>query len=138
MTNRPIFHLSIPVSDLVAAKRFYVGVLAARVGRESDRWLDIFLWGHQVTLQCRPTEVLPPGQQGKRHFGVVLSWAEWEQEVERVRATGAAFLAEPAVLHRGTAEEQAKFYLSDPSHNVIEIKAYRDVGHTLRLSPAQA
>jgi extradiol dioxygenase family protein len=29
------------------------------------------------------------------------------------------------VLHPGTPEEQGKFYLTDPSHNVIEVKAYR-------------
>ena len=137
MTDRHIFHLSIPVSDLALAKRFYVDVLGASVGRENSQWLDILLWGHQITLQCRPSEVLPPEQQGKRHFGVVLPWAIWENEVQRVRATGTSFMAEPAVLRSGTAEEQAKFYLSDPSHNVIEVKAYRDVGNTLHLPVAQ-
>jgi extradiol dioxygenase family protein len=47
-------------------------------------------------------------------------------------------MAEPTVLRSGTAEEQAKFYLADPSHNVIEVKAYRDVGNTLHLPAAQA
>jgi extradiol dioxygenase family protein len=37
-----------------------------------------FLWGHQITFRLRPDEVLAPDQQGKRHFGVVLPWAEWE------------------------------------------------------------
>ena len=138
MTERHIFHLSIPVSELASAKRFYVEVLGASIGRENDQWLDILLWGHQITLQHRPLEVLPPRQQGKRHFGVVLPWDAWEQEAERIRATGAPFMAEPAVFRSGTAEEQAKFYLSDPSHNVIEVKAYRDVGHALQLSAARA
>jgi extradiol dioxygenase family protein len=69
MTNRYIFHLSIPVADLASAKRFYADVLQARLGRENAEWLDVLLWGHQITLQHRPTEVLPPEQQGKRHFG---------------------------------------------------------------------
>lgn len=136
MTDRHLFHLSIPVSDLAAAKRFYVDVLAGSVGRENDEWSDILLWGHQITLQHRPADVLPLERQGKRHFGVVLPWAVWEREAERVRATGTAFLSEPEVLRSGTAEEQAKFYLADPSHNVIEVKAYRDVSGTLRLPPS--
>ena len=45
MTKRYIFHLSIPVADLAAARRFYVEVLGAEVGRENDEWLDILLWG---------------------------------------------------------------------------------------------
>ena len=131
---RYIFHLSIPVSDLPSAKRFYIDVLRASVGRENEEWIDILLWGHQITLQLRPAEVLPLAQQGKRHFGVVLPWAEWESESNRIRAMGVAFHAEPVVLMGGTENEQAKFYLHDPSHNVIEVKAYRQVGKTLGLA----
>ena len=138
MSTGHIFHLSIPVSDLAAAKSFYVGTLAASVGRENNEWLDILLWGHQITLQLRPAEVLPARNQGKRHFGVVLPWADWEREAARISATGTAFLAEPKIFHAGTTEEQAKFFLADPSHNVIEIKAYRDANSTLGLSRAQA
>lgn len=138
MSNRHIFHLSIPVADLHLAKHFYVGVLNATVGRENPEWLDILLWGHQITLQLRPSEVLPVNQQGKRHFGVVLPWQEWESEAARIRSTGSKFLAEPKIFYGGTAEEQAKFYLADPSHNIIEVKAYRNVSGTLHLSPTQA
>ncbi|MCI0342056.1 MAG: hypothetical protein L0216_13080 [Planctomycetales bacterium] len=115
-------------------------VLRATAGREHPEWLDVLLWGHQVTLQHRPAEVLPSLQQGKRHFGVVLPWPEWEREAERIRATGVPFLAEPTVLMKGTDEEQAKFYLQDPSQNIIEIKAYRAVRATLGLEedPPQA
>lgn len=138
MTDRYIFHLSIPVADLAVAKGFYVGVLGATVGRENDTWLDVLLWGHQITLQCQPSEVMPLEQQGKRHFGVVLPWDTWALEAERVRATGTPFLGEPKVLLGGTAEEQAKFHLADPSNNIIEVKAYRDVAGTLHVSPPLA
>jgi len=133
VNERQIFHLSIPVSDLAPAKRFYVEVLGARTGRENDEWLDILLWGHQITLQRRPEEVVPLERQGKRHFGVILPWVEWEQEVARIRALGVPFVSEPAVLLSGTSEEQAKFYLQDTSHNVIEVKAYRNLADTVRV-----
>ena len=51
--ERHIFHLSIPVSELAVAKKFYVEALGATVGRENADWLDILLWGHQITLQHR-------------------------------------------------------------------------------------
>jgi extradiol dioxygenase family protein len=88
MTDRYIFHLSFPVLDLQQTRDFYVETLGADVGRESDEWLDILIWGHQITLQCLPDAVLADG-------------------------------------------EQAKFYLKDPGHNLIEIKAYRDFDSTL-------
>ena len=131
MNNRYIFHLSIPVSDLDAAKHFYVEVLGAALGRESNEWLDVLLWGHQITLQRRPSEVLPLEQQGKRHFGVVLPWSEWEHLADHLKNLRISFLSEPEVLLKGTPEEQAKFYLTDPSHNIIEIKTYRDMSTTL-------
>ena len=135
MTTRHIFHLSIPVPDLAQAKRFYVDVLGATVGREDREWSDVLVWGHQITLQCRPSEVVSVAEQGKRHFGVVLPWDEWEREAARIRAIGTSFLGEPKVLLSGTADEQAKFHLADPGNNIIEVKAYRDVTGTLGVSP---
>jgi uncharacterized protein len=131
MTTRFIFHLSIPVSSLQDAERFYTSVLDARIGRRGPDWIDALLWGHQVTLQLRPDEVLPRDRQGKRHFGVVLPWADWEALAERLRADGTGFLSPPEVQFVGTPSEAAKLYLEDPSHNVIEIKAYRDPQKTI-------
>jgi uncharacterized protein len=130
---RCIFHLSIPVAELDPAKRFYVEVLGARVGRENEKWLDILLWGHQITLQKAPSEVNPQKDQNGRHFGVVLPWPEWEDEAKRLSAAGVQFHGKPVVLKQGTDEEQAKMYLKDPSGNLIEIKAYRNVASTLGL-----
>jgi extradiol dioxygenase family protein len=131
MKERYIFHLSIPVSELTSAKRFYVEVLGATVGRENEEWLDILLWGHQITLQHRPEEVLPLAKQGKRHFGVVLPWTEWEREAARIERLGVGVLESPSIKLAGTDDEQGKFYLHDPSGNVIELKAYRNVERTL-------
>jgi len=130
--ERYIFHLAFPVADLAASKDFYCRVLGAGVGRENSEWLDVLLWGHQITLHRRPDEVLSKERRGKRHFGVVLPWSEWQALADRLRRDGVAFLEEPAVLLAGAPEEQAKLYLEDPSHNVIEIKAYRDLDATLR------
>ena len=132
--NRYIFHLSIPVSDLTTAKRFYVEILGGTVGRESDEWLDILLWGHQITLQHGPMDVLPAVNQGKRHFGAVLPWTEWDREIARIESRGARFLEGPTTKLADTEDEHRKAYLSDPSGNVIELKAYRNVQRTLGLA----
>lgn len=134
MMNRYIFHLSIPVSELTGAKRFYVEILGATIGRENEEWLDILLWGHQITLQRSPEEVRPVAEQGKRHFGVVLPWTEWEREAERIQRLGVGVLERPSVKLAGTDDEHGKFYLHDPSGNVIELKAYRNVQRTLGLA----
>jgi hypothetical protein len=101
------------------------------VGRREEAWLDILLWGHQITLQLRPSEVAPLESQGKRHFGVILPWREWEALAAQIRAANGSFLECPAVLLRGTPDEQGKFYLADPSNNIIEVKTYRNPSATI-------
>ncbi len=131
MSERYVFHLAFPVNDLAVAKHFYVSVLGARIGRENSNWLDILLWGHQITLHQRPEEVLSKDRRGTRHFGVVLPWLEWHQLTEKLRTLSVDFLKQPTVSLEGTPQEQAKLHLEDPSHNVIEIKAYRCVDAAL-------
>jgi extradiol dioxygenase family protein len=79
---------------------------------------------------------MPRSAQGKRHFGVVLPWDEWEALADSLQGRGVPFLGAPSVELAGTPNEQAKFYLEDPSHNLIEVKAYRDVAATLGVSDA--
>jgi extradiol dioxygenase family protein len=131
MTERYIFHLSFPVLDLQQTRDFYVETLGADVGRESDEWLDILLWGHQITMQYLPDVVLADGEQGKRHFGVIMPWREFNELVTDLQTRGIGFYQEPRVINAGEYDEQAKFYLKDPAHNLIEIKAYRDFDSTL-------
>jgi uncharacterized protein len=128
---RRIFHLSVPVAHLEKACDFYQRYLGATVGRITADWADILLWGHQITLQQRPDEVLPLSEQGKRHFGVVLPWPEWEALGTKLDLFGVEFLAPPEIFFESTPDEQAKLCIEDPSHNVIEIKAYRDFAGVL-------
>jgi uncharacterized protein len=126
MPQRLIFHLSLPVRDLQEAERFYCGVLGARIGRRASDWIDALLWGHQITLQLRPDQVLPGERRGERHFGVVLEWDDWQALADELQGSGAPMLSPPTIQFVGTPSEQARLFLEDPSHNIIEIEAYRD------------
>ena len=129
--SRLIFHLSFPVADLAKARDFYVNVLGAELGRVRDDWIDILLWGHQITLQLDPDAVTDVAGQGKRHFGAVLPWDDWQQFTADLPAqAGEYVLKAPHIKGQGKAQ-QAKLYLRDPSNNVIEIKAYRDFAAVL-------
>ena len=128
---RYIFHLSLPVKDLPAALAFYENTLGANIGRSNADWADVLLWGHQITLQQRPEEVLGAEQQGKRHFGVILPWHEWRVLADRLSEELSVC---PLVAFAGSAQEEAKFYLSDPSHNVIEVKTYRHIADVLGVA----
>lgn len=121
----PIFHLSLPVSDLDEAVTFY-STLGGVVGRRETGWADVALFGAQLTLQHVPEDVLQPTPRS-RHFGATLPWPDWEQLVARL--TG--FLEGPRIDYSGTKREQAKAMLADPSGNLIELKAYRQPAEVL-------
>ena len=121
-----IFHLSLPVDSLETAQAFYCGLLGAPLGRQTPEWIDVLLFGHQLTLHARPDEVLPPHAQGVRHFGAILPWSQWQSLAARLQAAGVDFVMPPTMAHEGTADEQGKLLLRDPSGHLVEIKAYRD------------
>jgi extradiol dioxygenase family protein len=126
-TSGPVLHLSLPVGDLDAARRFYVEALGCSVGRVRENWIDIWFFGMQLTLQLRPDELRSTDDQGVRHFGVVLTDAEsYASLIDRVRSAGVHWLSEPGE-HAGVAlSGKVGGKLADPSGNVIEVKYYPD------------
>jgi uncharacterized protein len=126
--QRSIFHLSFPVSSLDAALGFYQRCLGATPGRRTDEWADVVLFGHQLTLHDQPSQVLDRSARGVRHFGAILSWEDWQ--ALRARVIGLSPALAQNIQHRlvGQSGEHVKLLLEDPDGNVIEVKAYRDLG----------
>jgi hypothetical protein len=122
----PILHLSLPVSDLVEARAFYVDVLGCDLGRVREGWLDVWFFGLQLTLQERPDQVLTGAQTGVRHFGVTMAAAELAELISRIEGAPVDWVHRLSTDHPGTAQEQSKAKLRDPSGNVIELKSYVD------------
>ncbi|MEO1135641.1 MAG: VOC family protein [Pseudomonadota bacterium] len=124
-----IFHLSLPVRDLDRSREFYETVLRATVGRVTDTWLDVWVFGAQVTLQQSPPHAERPASGRRFHLGGTLSWEQWRQERDRLQAMGAEFAGAPVIDEE---KGQAKLYLNDPDGVMIELKAYRDIEKTLQ------
>ncbi len=120
---RPIFHLSVPVRDLGEAVAFYRTRLGAQIGRRTEDFADALVFGAQVTLQNDPGSVSDPMPR-TRHFGVTLPWAEWEAAVSRF-VGGDLVVEDRTISYAGEPIEQGKMMITDPSGNLIEIKAYR-------------
>lgn len=128
-TSDAVLHLSLPVSDLDAARRFYEDGFGCRVGRVAEEWLDVWFFGMQLTLQRRPEEVRPPEEQGVRHFGVALPDAEsYQRLIDRLRSAGVVWLSEPRSHESASLSGKVGGKLADPDGNVIEVKYYPD-GH---------
>ncbi len=128
----PSFHLAFPVTDLDAARDFYVERLGARPGRATDAWADFDLHGHQLSAHRVEQVPAPVGVgyvDGREvpipHFGLVLEWSEWASLTERLRARDQPFLVEPLTRFGGQPAEQGTFFIADPDGNALEFKAPR-------------
>ena len=130
--NRPRFHLAFPVRDLAEARAFYGGLLGCPEGRSAEDWVDFDFHGHQIVTHHAPAD---DGKQTNtvdgeavpvRHFGVILTLADWRALADRLYARGVDFLIKPQTRFVGEAGEQASLFIRDPSGNALEFKAFAD------------
>lgn len=120
---QPTFHLSLSVADLARTEAFYTSVLQARVGRRTDHWIDLWLFGAQLTAYGRPKAVIPQPYRDAQHFGATVAWDEWAMLADQLVAGEIEFRLAPNVDEgRGVA----KMMLPDPDGYLVEVKAYRD------------
>jgi len=133
MSSIPRFHLAFSVNDLNAARSFYEGVLGCGVGRSDTHWIDFDLYGHQIVAHLDEAKVdraISNAVDGDDvpvpHFGLILSWPDWELLADRLQGAGMAFVIEPHVRFNGLPGEQATMFFRDPSGNALEFKAFRN------------
>src|ERR1700712_53622 len=96
MTSRPRFHLAFPVRDLREARAFYGDLLGCPEGRSSDEWVDFDFFGHQIVAHLSADasshkadndtaqNEVDGEQVPVRHFGVILSMADWRKLADRL------------------------------------------------------
>jgi uncharacterized protein len=127
------FHLAFPVRDLGQARAFYGDLLGCREGRSSDEWVDFDFFGHQIVTHLSPSEPINKAHNwvdGEPvpvpHFGVILAMEEWRELAKRLTAAQVPFMIGPGVRFEGEPGEQATFFVTDPSGNALEFKAFAD------------
>jgi len=133
MTNRPRFHLAFPVRDLSEARDFYGRLLGCREGRSAAEWVDFDFFGHQIVAHLsagQDTSQAHNRVDGEqipvRHFGVILGLPEWRKLAQNLQQNGVIFTIPPQTRFAGEPGEQATFFLTDPSGNALEFKAFAD------------
>ncbi|WP_299463449.1 VOC family protein [uncultured Microscilla sp.] len=139
MTNTPQippFHLAIPVADLAKSRQFYAEVLGCKEGRSDEHWVDFNFFGHQLVIhQKTVTEIshkpIANPVDGHAvpipHFGVVLSWNDWEKLAEDLKTKNIEFIIEPYIRFQGKVGEQATMFFLDVEGNALEFKAFKNM-----------
>ena len=125
-----VFHLAIPVTDLAEAKEFYVSTLKCEIGRQSDTWVDLNFFGHQ--LVCHIGELNKSNDNevdGKDvpipHFGIILEWDDFDSFSSKLKAENINFIIEPYLRFLGLPGEQKTMFFKDPFGNALEFKSFK-------------
>ncbi len=124
--------MSLPCTSISKTEDFYVGVIGARLGRHSSRWLDIDLFGNQITFTKSgdfnfayrsykfEDSVLPAF-----HFGVIVDRETWGTLYNRLSDSEYEITTEVTFL-KGKTGEHVSFFIQDPNGHMAEFKSFRD------------
>lgn len=125
-----LFHFSFAVSDLDQARKFYGEILQCPEGRKLKGRADFNFFGHHIVAHLAPEDVV--GDKGRkiggalatplRHFGVVMTLADFEKISARMKQQGVHFINQPSVTQQGSVREQMLMTVSDGCGNAIEFK----------------
>ncbi len=126
------FHLSLPCTSISKTEDFYVDVIGAGLGRHTPRWLDIDLFGNQITFTKAGNfnfeyrsykfedSVLP-----SFHFGVIVDRDIWDTIYNRLMASEYEITTEVTFLKEKTGEH-VSFFIRDPNGHMVEFKSFRN------------
>ena len=126
------FHLALPCLVLEETREFYVDILATGTGRQSSSWLDINLYGHQITFALSgkfdfqfknyrlQDYVLP-----SFHFGVIVPRSLWQELYDRLSALDIEITTEATFLENQPGEHLS-FFVQDPNGYMVEFKSFRE------------
>ena len=126
------FHLSLPCSSISKTEDFYITVIGARLGRHSSRWMDIDLFGNQITFTKSgdfnftyrsykfEDTVLPAF-----HYGVIVDSDIWQVLYKKLSASEYASTKETIFL-KDKVGEHISFFIQDPNGHMVEFKSFRE------------
>lgn len=127
--NKP-FHISLPCLDIESTKDFYVHKIGANLGRSNNNWLDIDLYGNQITFTKSGRfnfnyqnynfegKILP-----SFHFGIILDITTWGKAYSKVNAENIEVFDEITFL-KGKRGEHISFFVKDPNGYMVEFKSF--------------
>jgi len=135
MTKIAPFHLAIPVDNVELCRTFYRDVLGCEEGRHDTLWVDFNFFGHQLVIHYKAKETKEELHtnpvDGKHvpvpHFGIVLTWNDFQNLAEQLKEKDIKFIIEPYIRFEGLVGEQATMFFNDPSGNALEFKAFKDI-----------
>lgn len=130
-----LFHLSLPCLNLVETKMFYVDNIGAVLGRYTQNWLDINLFGNQVTFTNAgafnlsvPNYKFEGNILPSFHFGVILDIDAFNEMYSRLSKMDLNFSKKTTFLENKLGEHLS-FFVTDPNDYKVEFKCFKNASN---------
>ncbi|WP_460218514.1 VOC family protein [Psychroserpens sp. MEBiC05023] len=128
---KKLFHLSLPCNSIVETKKFYVDTIGGSLGRYANNWVDINLFGHQLTFtQVGKFDFNNPNYtfEGKVlssfHFGIILDIDSWGKMYSKLANQNLELTTQTTFL-KNQSGEHLSFFVKDPNGYMLEFKTFK-------------
>ena len=132
------FHMSLPCLSIKETKSFYVNSIGAAVGRHTQNWIDINLFGHQITFIKsgkfdfnNPNYVFEGKILPSFHFGVIVDSMAWKKIYANLKEAGLELVTETTFLE-GKTGQHASYFVQDPNGYMLEFKCFKKPNETFK------
>ncbi|WP_235914992.1 VOC family protein [Flagellimonas ochracea] len=133
------FHLALPCRDIEETKKFYMEIIGTNLGRNTEKWLDIDLFGNQLTFtqagnfsfdfkSYKLDDYILPAF----HFGVIIPNDSWEELYGRLFQMDLEVTTK-ATFMQGKKGEHLSFFVQDPNGYMLEFKSFKNVNEVFTL-----
>jgi len=126
------FHLALPCRDIGETRTFYRDVIRAGLGRSAEKWLDVDLFGNQLTFTESGSfnfeyygyrledHILP-----SFHFGAIVPLDIWNSLYSRLLGLDLEMGAK-ATFMKERSGEHLSFFVKDPNGYMVEFKSFKN------------
>ena len=134
-----LFHLSLPCKSIDKTKIFYNKTIGASIGRHSENWVDINLFGHQITFTQAgkfnfnsPNYIFEKKILPSFHFGIILNIEVWGEIYSKLNSLNLVTEKNVTFL-KNKPGEHLSFFVKDPNGYMIEFKSFKNPEATFKM-----
>lgn len=127
-----LFHMSLPCISIKETKSFYVDTIGASLGRNTQNWVDINFFGHQITfIKAKKFNFNSPNYvfEGKIlpsfHFGVIVNLDTWNTVYSKQDRFKEDLVTESTYLTDQLGEHRS-YFIKDPNGYLLEFKTFKE------------
>ncbi|MDA0942410.1 MAG: bleomycin resistance protein [Proteobacteria bacterium] len=128
-----IFHLSLPCLSVSKTTAFYKNDLGCEIGRSTENWVDVNLFGHQTTFTKAgkynfnsPDYVFEGNILPSFHFGIIIKRQEWQKLFKKLSFTSIEIIDQTWFL-KNKKGEHVSFFIKDPNGYTLEFKSFKNM-----------